>query len=230
MKIGGLQKLTLIDFPEKPACTVFLAGCNLKCPWCHSPNLVKPELIKKLSGISEDEFFSFLQDRVDVLDGVVVCGGEPTIHNELPEFIEKIKKLGYKVKLDTNGTAPKVLKSLLREGFVDYIAMDLKAPLENYKKATGISVDPRILRESISIVRRLDDYEFRTTVIPGIHDEKDIVSIAEEIEGAKRYYLQNFRSKRVLSEDFKEKKPMSRKKMEKIKSRVEDKFEICKIR
>ena len=134
MTIGGLQKLTLIDYPGKIACTVFLFGCNFKCPWCYNPELVLPEKIKKQTGISEKEFFNFLENRKGLLQGVVICGGEPTINQDLPKFIKKIKKMGYAVKLDTNGSNPKMLKELISKKLIDYVAMDIKFPQNRYSE------------------------------------------------------------------------------------------------
>src|SRR3989339_39398 len=125
MIIAGLQKTTLIDYPGKVACTVFLAGCNFRCPWCYSPELVLSEEIRKLSKISRKDFFKFLKSRKGLLDGVVICGGEPTINKDLPDFIKQIKKLGYLVKLDTNGSNPEILKKLIKQKLIDYVAMDV---------------------------------------------------------------------------------------------------------
>jgi pyruvate formate lyase activating enzyme len=133
MKIGGLQKTTLIDYPKKIACTVFLMGCNFRCHFCYSAELVLPEKIKKQPEISEKYFFNFLKERREYLEGVVICGGEPTIHSDLPEFLTKIKKIGYAIKLDTNGSNPLMLQKLISLNLIDYIAMDIKAPLDEKK-------------------------------------------------------------------------------------------------
>lgn len=137
MKIGGLQKLTLIDYPSKLACTVFLYGCNFRCPWCYSPELVLPEKQNDLREISQKNFFDFLKERKGQLEGIVLCGGEPTIHPELPKLCQGIKKMGYLVKLDTNGSNPGMLKELVSQKLVDYIAMDVKAPKEKYPEVIG---------------------------------------------------------------------------------------------
>ncbi|MDP2930763.1 MAG: anaerobic ribonucleoside-triphosphate reductase activating protein [bacterium] len=129
MIIAGLQKTTLIDYPAKIACTVFLAGCNFRCPWCYSSELVLPEKIKKQSQISARDFFKFLKGKKGLLDGIVLCGGEPSLNKDLPVFIKKIKKMGFLVKLDTNGSNPEMLKRLIKQKLVDYVAMDIKAPL-----------------------------------------------------------------------------------------------------
>lgn len=230
MKIGGLQKLTLIDFPEKPACTVFLAGCNLRCPWCHSPELVVPEKINNAPEIDPDYFFEFLKERRDFLDGVVICGGEPTVNEDLFDFAKKIKDIGYALKLDTNGTDPKTIKRLLDADLLDYVAMDVKAPLEKYKEVTGTDVKSSVLRESIAIIKEMDDYEFRTTVVPEVHTKRDILTIVKEIAPAKRYYLQNFRGKKVVDDRFLDKDSYPIEFLEEIKSEIESNFEICKIR
>ena len=230
MKIGGLQKLTLIDYPGKPACTVFLAGCNLECSWCHSPDLVVPGAIKEAPEICWDDFFSFLEDRKDVLEGVVICGGEPTVNSQLPDFIQEIKDLGFDVKLDTNGTNPQMLAKLIKKGLLDYVAMDIKAPLNDYRKATGVSVDPDLLRKSISIIRRLDDYEFRTTFVPGIHNKENLLEMLKEIEGAKKYFLQNFRGKVTVDQNLKGESGFEKEKMEEFKSLAQKYVQNCQIR
>ena len=132
MEIAGLQKLTLIDYPGKLACTVFLAGCNFLCPWCYSKELVLPKEIEKQPKISEKEFFNFLKNRKGLLEGVVLCGGEPTIFKNLPDFAKKIKKLGFFVKLDTNGSNPEMIKELINKNLIDYVAMDVKLPKQRY--------------------------------------------------------------------------------------------------
>jgi pyruvate formate lyase activating enzyme len=230
MKIGGLQKLTLIDYPQKPACTVFLAGCNFRCPWCHSPGLVLPKQIEKTPEMEEEYFFEFLKKRKKVLEGVVVCGGEPTIHKELPQFIRKIKKIGYPVKLDTNGSNPHILKELLEESLLDYIAMDIKAPLKDYKKATAVQIDPQLIKKSIELVKTMEDYEFRTTLVPGIHSKEDLILIAKEIEGAKNYFLQTFRGKITINNNYQEKNSFTKREMEEFKESVKKYVKNCEIR
>lgn len=230
MKIGGLQKLTLIDYPQKPACTVFLAGCNFRCPWCHSPGLVVPEKIEKSPKLKEEDFFKFLKKRKGLLEGVVICGGEPTVNKDLPDLIKKIKDLGYQVKLDTNGSNPKMIERLLEEDLLDYIAMDLKAPLADYKKATGVNLDPKLLRRSIQLIKSMPDYEFRTTLVPGIHTKKDLLSIAKEIEGSRNYFLQTFRGKVTINNSYQEKNSFTKEEMKEFKKLVEDYVKNCEIR
>ncbi len=230
MKIAGLQKLTLIDYPGLPACTVFLAGCNLRCPWCHSPDLVLEENIKKAPQIEKEDLFDFLRERNSVLEGVVICGGEPTIHKELPQLIKEVASLGYKVKLDTNGTNPEMIKKIISDGFVDYIAMDIKAPLDKYEEVTGKDPGADKLRESISKIRKIEDYEFRTTLIPDFHDRKALKLILKEVEGVKKYCLQNFRGKRTLNPDFEGKSGFTKKEMKDFKRLAQKYVKNCQIR
>ncbi len=231
MKIGGLQKLTLIDYPQKVACTVFLSGCNLRCPWCYSPELVLPEKIKKHPQIEEADFFDFLDKRKGKLDGVVVCGGEPTIYSGIYEFIGEIKKRGFLVKIDTNGINSDTLKKLVRQKLLDYIAMDVKLPLSRYKELSNNKLDSKKIKESIDFIMKSGvDHEFRTTVIPGVHEKKDIQEIGEIIRGAKKYYLQNFFPEKTLEESFLLKEPFSEEKLEEFKKVASLFVEKCEIR
>lgn len=204
MKIGGLQKLSLIDYPGKTAATVFLIGCNFKCGFCHNPELIKGNVPE----ISEKEFFSFLDERKDFLDGVCITGGEPTIHKDLIDFIKKIKEKGFLVKLDTNGSNPEMLKELL--GSVDFVAMDIKTSKEGYNKAVGVNVDLKKIEESVELIKNSGvDYEFRTTVVPSIVDKKDIKEIRKWLKGVKKYALQQFQNKKVLDKAFEKIEPYS---------------------
>ena len=191
MNIGGLQKLTLLDYPGKIACTLFTVGCNLRCPFCHNASLVTHP--QDAGYVTDDEFFSFLQKRKGVLDGVCVTGGEPTLQKDLPEFLEKIKALGYFVKLDTNGTNPRLLRSLIDEGLVDYVAMDIKNSPEKYTTTSG-GVDMLTnIKESVSLLLSGKvQYEFRTTAVSGFHETEDFESIGKWICGADKYFIQNF--------------------------------------
>ncbi len=231
MKIGGLQKLTLIDFPGKLACTVFLIGCNFRCPWCYSRELVLSEEIKKQPKISEKDFFDFLKTRKRLLEGVVVCGGEPTINKDLPEFIKKIKKLGYSVKLDTNGSNPTMLKDLIDKKLIDYVAMDIKLPKEKYPKFFGKQVKVKNIEESIKILKNSKiDYEFRTTIVPTILTKEDIIKIADWIKSAPKYYLQNFRAEKTIDPKFEKVKPYPDKYLLEIHKAISPFFEVCQIR
>ena len=192
MKIYGLQKLTLLDYPKKTACTIFTGGCNFRCPFCHNALLVTD--IDDNDTYTEEEILDFLSKRRGLLDGVCITGGEPLINADITEFIEKIKALGYCVKLDTNGTFPQKLDELIKNGLVDYVAMDIKNTKDKYAQTAGVEkLDLAKIEESIDILMQSGiDYEFRTTVVKEFHSEEDIEKIAEWIEGAKGYYLQNF--------------------------------------
>lgn len=194
MTIGGLMKLTLLDYPGRVACTVFTSGCNFRCPFCHNASLVNiPQNGRQ--EIDEEDFFAFIQKRRGILDGVCITGGEPTIYPDLTEFIGKIKALGYKVKLDTNGSNPEKLRELTSANLVDYVAMDIKNSPEKYAmtaKCDGKTLER--VRESISLLMNSGvDFEFRTTVVNELHTDADFHGIGKLIEGAPKYYLQNFK-------------------------------------
>ena len=231
MQICGLQKVTLIDFPGKVACTVFLGGCNFRCPWCYSKELVLPQNIALQPKISEKQFFDFLKTRQELLAGVVVCGGEPTIHKELPQFVKKIKKMNFLVKLDTNGSNPRALQRLLKDRLLDYVAMDVKAPQAKYREAAGVTIDGADIAKSIEILKASKiDFEFRTTVVPTIHTKEDIIRIAKWLSPAKKYYLQNFLPIKTVSQAFEEKRPYSNEDLLDIQKAIVPLFEICEIR
>ncbi|MBU1102150.1 anaerobic ribonucleoside-triphosphate reductase activating protein [Patescibacteria group bacterium] len=230
MLIGGLQKLTLIDYPGKLAATVFSVGCNFLCPFCHNPELVDPEKSKKQPRIGEAELFDFLVARLGLLEGVCVTGGEPTLQADLPEFIKKIKDLGYLVKLDTNGSSPLMLERVLNDKLVDYVAMDIKVPLEKYKKIVGPAVKLEDIQRSVELTRLAPDYEFRTTVLPSLHSAKDILSIGRWLQGAKKYYLQQFRPTKCLDSAYENEKPFDSEKLVKICNGLKIFFDECGIR
>ncbi len=233
MDIGGLQKSTLIDYPGKVACTVFLVGCNFRCPWCYSPELVLPDKITRQLLIEESYFFEFLDKRKNLLDGVVVCGGEPTLSPELPEFVAKIKKTGLLVKLDTNGSNPGMIRSLIKDSLLDYVAMDIKAPLEknDYDKSTGTSVNIDKVKESVDILKNSGlDYEFRTTVVPGFHTEDSVIAIAKTIGPAKKYYLQGFRAEKNMDPLMTKTRPYPEAVLKEMANKVSYLFDECKTR
>jgi pyruvate formate lyase activating enzyme len=230
MKIGGLQKLTLIDYPGKIAVTVFTIGCNFRCPFCHNPELVIPSP-GETGSISEKEFFEFLKTRKGKLEGVCITGGEPTIQSDLLEFSRKIKKMGFLIKLDSNGMRPDVIKKGLKEGLFDFIAMDIKSSLDNYEKASGCKTDIERIKLSVDLIRNSGiDYEFRTTVVPGIHYYKDFDKIAKWLKGSKKYTLQEYRNEgKVLDQEFAGKKYKKVLNLEEIKKRIKDSFENIEI-
>ncbi|MFZ3055104.1 MAG: anaerobic ribonucleoside-triphosphate reductase activating protein [Minisyncoccales bacterium] len=235
MKIGGLQKVTLVDFPGKLACTVFLSGCNFRCPFCYSMELVLPEEIRKQPEISESDFFNFLEEKKGLLEGCVLCGGEPTIHGEdLVSFAKKIKDKGFLIKLDTNGTNPDVIKRLIDEKLVDYIAMDIKAPLnkEKYSLAIGIEADIEKIKKTVELIKNSGiDYEFRSTIVPSIHSKEDILQMAKDISPAKRYFLQGFRGEKgTIDESFKNTRPFPDEFMKEVGEEIKSYFNFFKIR
>ena len=191
MKLHGLQKMTLLDFPGRVACTVFLGGCDFRCPFCHNFELVDGTAEPVMDS---EEFLSFLSKRNGLLDGVAFTGGEPLLHPGLPELMRQIRGMGFAVKLDTNGYHPDRLRAVLDESLVDYTAMDVKNSPGKYALTCGVEkIDLSRIRESIAILKEgKSDYEFRTTVVHPLHENEDFEAIGAEIRGAKRYFLQRF--------------------------------------
>ena len=184
MKICGFNKTTLLDYPGRVACTIFLGGCNFRCPFCQNGALVMEADTQP--GYSQDEILAFLKKRKGILDGVCVSGGEPTLSAGLPDFLHEIKNLGYDVKLDTNGSRPSVVKKLAADGLIDKVAMDIKACPSNYHVLPGVTVDLDAIRETAGWLLNGDlDYEFRTTVVRELHSEKDFQEISQWLSGAK---------------------------------------------
>ena len=192
MNISGFQKMTLLDFPGVVACTLFTSGCNFRCPFCHNASLVTH--IDNSIRYSEEEVLEYLEKRKGVLDGVCITGGEPLLQGDIAEFLGKIKEMGYLIKLDTNGSFPEKLASLVEMGLVDYVAMDIKNSKEKYAETTGkADLDISAIEKSVSfLMSGKVDYEFRTTVVKELHSEEDIENIALWLKGAKKYFLQNF--------------------------------------
>jgi len=247
MEIGGLQKLTLIDFPGKLAGTVFLIGCPFRCPFCYNLELVMPELIEKHAQrghpISQKDFFNFLREKKGLLEGVCITGGEPTANSDLPDFCQKIKEMGFLVKLDTNGYDPEMMKKLIDEKLIDYVALDVKAPKEKYGKLIGI--ENRVFVERIikNIERSVEilkegkiDYEFRTTVVPTLLEKEDILKIGKWLSslspGQKlpKYFLQNFRPEKTLDPSFEKIKPYDNSYLLEIQKAISPFFEVCQVR
>lgn len=229
MLLGGLQKTSLIDYPGNISCIVFTLGCNFRCPFCHNRELVIDT--EETPALSEDYFFGFLKERKGKLDGVVITGGEPLIHEDIEGFMKKIKSMGFLVKLDTNGSFPGRLKDLIDKKLVDYIAMDVKAVPEKYGKSCGVEVDPGKIKKSVKIIMESGvDYEFRTTAIKDVQDRKDFSKIAEWLEGADKYCLQKFLPQNTLDEKFKDAEPYTEKEMEAICGSMKGKFDKCEVR
>lgn len=192
MRIAGLQKLTLLDFPGHTACTVFTDGCNLRCPFCHNASLVRKDYEDPFMTL--DEFFRFLDKRHGLLDGVAITGGEPLLQEGIIDFIRQIKSMGFAVKLDTNGTFPHILKQIMDENLVDYIAMDIKNSKENYGKTVGVpTMTTDKIEQSVSLLKAGNiPYEFRTTIVKEIHTREDMVQIGQWLSGNDNYFLQSF--------------------------------------
>ena len=201
MKIGDIQRFSLIDYPGRICATVFTQGCNFRCPYCHNPELVIPSLYSE--GITDDEVFAFLKKRRGKLDAVNITGGEPTLQPDLIEFIERIRSIGYMVKIDTNGSFPEVLRELIDGKLLDYIAMDVKAPFEKYGEVTGSSIAPENIAESIKLIMDSGiDYEFRTTIAKTLLTETDIEKIGMLTGGASCHVLQKFVPSKTLDPGF----------------------------
>ena len=202
MKINGLAKLTLLDFPGHTACTVFTSSCNFRCPFCHNASLVENRALEE---VSEEDFFSFLAKRHGILEGVAITGGEPTLQPDLADFIKKVRGEGFKVKLDTNGYRPETLRSLLEGECVDYVAMDIKSSREGYARAAGLKrLDISLVERSVEIIKSSGvEYEFRTTAVKGIHTTHDFLEIGKWLGDVSAYFIQKFTdSGDVLGEGY----------------------------
>jgi pyruvate formate lyase activating enzyme len=225
MKFAALLKQSLVDYPGQIAAVLFTRGCNLRCPFCHNPHLlIKPGRNGAGTELQEGDALAFLQERQGFLDAVVISGGEPSLHSALPLFLQKVRKLNYLIKLDTNGTNPILLTQMLGEGLLDYVAMDIKAPLEfkSYQAACGklSSEDFFNIRSSIQLLRQASIVvEFRSTVVPCLHRPEDIEAIARYIEGAPLYTLQQFNPKCTLEPGYGKVVPYSREEMQAIEAR-----------
>ena len=195
MKINGLQKLTLLDYPGRVACTVFLAGCNLRCPFCHNSELL--DAAAAVPVMDDGALLDFLKKRQGMLDGVAFTGGEPLMRPDLPELLRRVRALGYPVKLDTNGTLPEALGKVLADGLVDYVAMDIKNSPARYAETCGMdAMDLSPVYASVELLLTSPtDYEFRTTVMDELHDDASFAAIGAMIAGAKRYFLQPFKDR-----------------------------------
>ncbi|MCM1053797.1 MAG: anaerobic ribonucleoside-triphosphate reductase activating protein [Ruminococcus sp.] len=192
MVISGMQKLTLLDYPGETACLIFTQGCNFRCPFCHNKDLLGCQ--NNCSLISEESIFEYLEKRKGLLDGVCITGGEPLLQKDIKRFIKKIKDMGYKVKLDTNGSNPIKLEELMREHLVDYVAMDIKNDFLHYDKTAGITSNIESIKKSIDIIENSDiDHEFRTTIVKDLHTLKELERICKYIKPNTKYYLQNYR-------------------------------------
>ena len=231
MILGGLQKLTLIDFPGHIAATVFTVGCNFRCPFCHNPELIS-NFEFRISNDLENEFFDLLENRKGKLEGICITGGEPTIQPDIIDFIRKIKNLGFKVKLDTNGTRPDVLRALFSEKILDFVAMDIKSSPENYAQTANSKIDIERIKLSVDLIRNSGiDYEFRTTAVPGLHEESDFAGIGKWLEGSKKYVLQAFEDKgKILDPRLLKETKGKKLDLDKIAKKIEKYFGKVEVR
>jgi len=239
------KKTTLIDFPGRVACTVFTVGCNFRCPFCHNKDLVTQALFRKskIKPLSEEYFFDFLKKRRKILDGVCITGGEPTIWPDLPQFCRRIKDLDLEVKLDSNGSHPDILKKLFSRKLIDFIAMDIKAAFADYSKAIGVKNSKLVnrIKKSIKIIIQSGlEYEFRTTVVPSIHDKESLIKLAKQLKALSskylivstnlHYSLQSFRPKNCLQTEFLQVKPFSTQEMREILKAVQKTLPKTKLK
>jgi pyruvate formate lyase activating enzyme len=226
--IKGLEKLSLIDYPDKTCAIIFVAGCNFRCPYCQNPNLINHE---ELPEIDEKKLLSWLKKRKKWLDAVCITGGEPTLYNDLPEFLKKIKQIGFLIKVDTNGTNPEMLRRLIDDSVLDYIAMDIKAPLEKYKDVVNSDVDLNKIQKSVDIIRDSKiEYEFRTTIVPGLLSAGDVLTICNWLKGSKRFYIQQFRPVTTLDKKYESVSPYTQEELETFGKMAKPFFTICGVR
>jgi pyruvate formate lyase activating enzyme len=216
MRIQGFQKTSLIDYPKNICSVIFLPGCNFRCGYCHNPELVIDE---GLNEVMEGWLLNKVEERKGLVDSVCITGGEPTLHKDLPEFIKKLKDKGLKVKLDTNGSNPEMLKQLIKDKFIDFIAMDVKNVFEKYENTINSKISSDVIKESIkTVIRSGLEHEFRTTVLPILHKKEDIVKIAKSVAGANKYVIQQFVStEKILDKNFSKEDRYSEKELEEIR-------------
>lgn len=219
MKIAGLQKTSLIDYPNKVCAVFFTSGCNFRCPFCYNPELV----LDRAKAIDEKRIDKFLEERKKYLDAILLSGGEPTMQKDIIDFVKKIKKHSYLVGIETNGSKPEVLKKLLDNRLVDFIAMDIKSDLERYDKASGVKVDIKKIKQTVELIKNSNiDYEFRTTVVPGLFDDEAAVRVGELLKGAKKYVLQQFRNdKELVDKRYEGKRPYAKEELNEFKKLLE---------
>ncbi len=227
MRIGGLTRCSLIDFPGQMSAIIFTIGCNFRCPYCHNPELVD----ETVDIIPTEDVLTFLRTRIKQLDGVTITGGEPTMHDDLIPFIKEIKALGFKVKLDSNGTNPEMLEKIINEHLVDYLAMDIKAPFSDYASGVGRPVDIEKIKKSVRLIMsNTIPYEFRTTVVKALLSPEDIINISKDIKGAKKYYLQKFVSTKILNPGFIKKTTYTDEEFKEIQKSVQKYVAECYVR
>lgn len=227
MNIIGQEKVSFIDYPEKISTVYFCSNCNMLCKYCHNSHLLKDEG----QGIDHDEIFDFLKKRKKFVDAVCISGGEPTLHKGLYDFTKEIKAIGYLVKLDTNGTNPEVVKNLIDEKIVDYVAMDIKAPFHKYEVVTGTKIDIKSIKNTIKLLKNSDiEYEFRTTVCKELISKEDILEMAKYLKGSRRYSIQNFRDGETVLVGQNKLHSYDVETLEEIKKEIDSYFEVLKVR
>lgn len=227
VQIGGIQKFSVVDYPGKTCASLFTIGCNMRCGYCHNPELVLPEQF--VGAIPEQEILEFLVTRRGLLDGVAISGGEPTMQVDLPEFIERIKEMGFLVKLDTNGTDPEMLRKLLDDGLVDFVAMDIKGPLDKYQQIAARPVNVGAIQQSIELVKTRVEHEFRTTIVRGQLEPEDFEAIGQLVDGANRYALQHFVSGTTLAPQFVSRESFSDEDMERARLLMSKHVKECVV-
>jgi pyruvate formate lyase activating enzyme len=229
MKIGGLQKVSLIDYPGRISAILFTQGCNFRCPYCHNPELVDPTRYGET--LSEKEVLAYLEKRRGRLDAVTLSGGEPTLQPDLLSFTRQIREYGYLVKVDTNGSRPDVLEKLFDSGLVDYLAMDIKGPPEKYQRITKSDIQRETIRQSIELIIASGvEYEFRTTVVKTLLNTEDFSEIAKLIKPARLFVLQAFVPSKALEERFLTEAPFARDELEQIRQSIEKDISCVMIR
>lgn len=222
MRIAGLHRSSLIDYPDNISCVVFTRGCNLRCPYCHNGSILDQALSSTAGDFPLNQFWEFLGRRKGLLDGVCVSGGEPTLQPDLEDFLARIRERGFKVKLDTNGTEPWILQSLLEKGLLDYVALDVKMPPDRYiEMGGGPHTGDRVFQSAKTLIDSGVSHEFRTTVVPGMHCEADLREIGEALDGAKRCFIQNFRPDNALEKELRERSPFPKERLESFKAVLE---------
>ncbi|HPV70338.1 MAG TPA: anaerobic ribonucleoside-triphosphate reductase activating protein [Candidatus Magasanikbacteria bacterium] len=232
MIISGIQKITLLDYPGKVAATIFTFGCNFRCGFCHNPELVHSEKRDLNNQWTEEAVLNFLKERQGLLEGLVVTGGEPTLHQDLAKFLQQVKDLGFLIKLDTNGTNSQMISDLRQKGLVDFWAMDIKNSFPKYFLTVDKTFDLSEIEKSIDLVKTgPEDYEFRTTIVEGLHEPADILAMAQMVEGAKKYVLQKFISRdNLVNSEFVGRKSISDEELTSLAKACEQWVEKCEIR
>jgi len=228
MKIGGIQKTSVLDYPDKISAIIWTVGCNFRCPFCYNIQLV----FEDAKCIDEAEVFSFLEKRKGKLEALSISGGEPLLHEDIIDFTDKVKKLGYLIKIDTNGTFPSRLKDLINKNLVDYVSMDIKAPKDKYNQLSGVNVDISKIEESIEIIKNGSfEYEFKTTMVPNMLKKEDIIEIAKWLEGSKRYFIQQLKSdSQMISSELDGVKPYSKDYLTEILKEIKPFFKNSSLR